>query len=296
MKPAVTLGAFGVVLAAALGVGAAVGSAAGPIETGGDAHHAEATAEPVATKRPTRGLEIAQDDLRLEADDRVLDGRPFGYRIVGDEGVAVTDFVEQHERKMHLIIASRDLSTFHHVHPRMDVSGHWQVQLPALSPGAYRAFADFAAVGHEPMTLGVDLTVPGLVAAPEELAVSRTDEVDGYHVTLDGALEAGADSRLTVTVERNGEVIVTEPYLGAAGHMVTLRDGDLAYLHVHPLTPERIGPVPFAVDVPSASTYAVFFDFLHEGEVRTARFVLEAASASTGGPTAETPTHDDEGH
>ena len=25
-----------------------------------------------------------------------------------------------------------------------------------------------------------------------------------------------------------------EPYLGAKGHLVALREGDLAYLHIHP--------------------------------------------------------------
>jgi len=59
---------------------------------------------------------------------------------------------------------------------------------------------------------------------------------------------------------------------------VALRDGDLAYLHVHPLDDEPNGPVPFAVEVPSPGTYALFFDFLADGTVRTARFVAQAGS------------------
>lgn len=37
----------------------------------------------------------------------------------------------------------------------------------------------------------------------------------------------------------------------------------------------------FAVEVPSAGTYALFFDFLHDGQVRTARFVVEADTTTT---------------
>lgn len=80
---------------------------------------------------------------------------------------------------------------------------------------------------------------------------------------------------MTVTVRRDGEVVTTEPYLGAAGHLVALRDGDMAYLHVHPLDDELSGPVRFAIEVPSSGTYALFFDFLLDGEVRTARFVVQ---------------------
>ena len=88
---------------------------------------------------------------------------------------------------------------------------------------------------------------------------------------------------MTITVRRDGQVVTTEPYLGAAGHLVALRDGDLAYLHVHPLDDEPAGPVRFAVEVPSAGLYGLFFDFQVDGQVRTARFVLDADRAATHG-------------
>ena len=40
---------------------------------------------------------------------------------------------------------------------------------------------------------------------------------------------------LTATVTQDGEPVTDlQPYLGAYGHLVALRDGDLGYLHVHP--------------------------------------------------------------
>lgn len=274
VRPLATLGMFGLVLAVAFGGGAAAGSLTGPIDVGDGGAHPDDDAPGAAL--PARGLLVAQDGLRLVPDARSAHPGPFSFRIVGDDDRPVVDFVEQHERYMHFIVASRDLATFHHLHPTRDAGGRWQVDLPELSPGAYRAFADFQADGAAPMTLGVDLTVPGRTPRAQPPAPTTTHLVDGYDVRLEGELVAGTDAELTITVRRGGAVVSTEPYLGAGGHLVALRDGDLAFLHVHPLDEHPEGPVRFAVDVPSEGTYALFFDFVHDGEVRTARFVVDA--------------------
>ena len=52
---------------------------------------------------------------------------------------------------------------------------------------------------------------------------------------------AGEESTLEFTVRRDGRVIDDlSDYLGAKGHLVALRDGDLAYLHVHPAGDEVV--------------------------------------------------------
>ena len=105
-----------------------------------------------------------------------------------------------------------------------------------LTPGTWRLFADFVpSADGEKRTLGADLAVPGEYVPAPLPAASRTAEVDGYTVTLDGELEPGAESELTLTVSRDGRPVTDlQPYLAAYGHLVVLRDGDLAYLHVHP--------------------------------------------------------------
>ena len=101
----------------------------------------------------------------------------------------------------------------------------------------YRVFADFvpAATG-ETLTLTSTLEVAGELQ-PVPLGDDTTEStVDGLTVTLDGAPAAGTSSMLTFTVTRDGTPVTTlQPYLGAAGHLVALRVGDLAYLHVHPM-------------------------------------------------------------
>ena len=90
-----------------------------------------------------------------------------------------------------------------------------------------------------------------------------------------------------------------EPYLGAFGHLVALREGDLAYLHVHPDGAPgdgRTEPGPgvvFYAAVPSDGRYHLYLDFKHDGVVRTAAF--ELATDPGRAPVTPTPKSTDEG-
>jgi hypothetical protein len=124
--------------------------------------------------------------------------------------------------------------------------------------------------------LGTDLLVPGDFVpeplGPDELVA----HVDGYDVTLTGDLTAGDETVLTASVARDGRPVADlQPYLGAYGHLVALRDGDLGYLHVHP--DEETGPGPeiaFHTEFPSAGRYRLFLDFRHGDAVHTAAFTV----------------------
>jgi hypothetical protein len=308
------LAAYGLVLAAVIGGGAAVGAAAGPIGVGSDdpdhgedhaattspsgdgaAHGDDHTDVEGGAELPAGGLLVAQDGYRFAPEARTLAPgveQPFAFRILGPDGAPLEDYEIAHDKQLHLVVVSRDLGRYAHVHPERAPGGTWSVTLPALAPGSYRAFADFAPTGHRPLTLGVDLTVAGTPAPPDDDAADRrTIDVAGYTVALDGDLAAGED--VTVTVRRGGEAVTTEPYLGAAGHLVAIRDGDLAYLHVHPLDEEPAGPVRFAVSVPSEGRYGLYFDFAHEGVVHTAAFLVTVVEPA---PDAGHAHPEGEGH
>jgi hypothetical protein len=149
----------------------------------------------------------------------------------------------------------------------------------------YRAFADFApnGRGEGALTLGVDLFVAGQYRPAVLPAPARTAQVDGYAVTLDGALKPGTSSPVTLTVTRNGQPVTDlQLYLAAYGHLVVLRAGDLVYLHVHPDGEPgdgktKAGPgIKFFAEVPSAGTYRLYLDFRHQNVVRTAAFTAAA--------------------
>ncbi|PRY54026.1 hypothetical protein BCF74_12640 [Knoellia remsis] len=222
---------------------------------------------------------------------------PVSFTIEGRDGRPVTAYTPQHEKELHLIAVRRDFSGFQHVHPTRAADGTWSTRLD-LTPGSWRLFADFAARGAEPLTLGADLVVSGDVQpAPVPGRDVRTASVDGYTVTLQGDVAPGADSELTLSVSKGGRPVTDlDPYLGAYGHLVALRTGDLAYLHVHPEGEPgdgttRPGPdITFGTSVPSVGTYRLFLDFQHEGVVRTAEFVLTAGGASEPSAPTSSPT------
>ena len=290
-SPAAKLGAYAVVLVVVLGAGAAVGSAFGP-EPSDEAHepaahdggHDDTATEEPATAHPA-GLAISQDGYTLDVHTTVVDAaRPAELELVieGPDGLPLTDYEVEHEKELHLVIVGRDLVDYAHVHPQRDEHGTWTVTTPPLQPGSHRVYADFAPAGVEGITLAADLDVPGTRPASEPRQPSADASVEGFEVQFEGELVAGTESELTLTVSRDGQLVTDlEPYLGALGHLVAIRDGDLAYLHVHPLdeTDGAGGPeVRFAVEVPTAGRYALFFDFSHGGVVRTAS-VLATASA-----------------
>jgi hypothetical protein len=325
-NPAGRLGAYALVLGLALGGGAAVGSAVGPIDVDEPAPHddhagtsagtsagaASGTGHEVAAAGTEAalpgGLAVSQSGYTFAPEATVVDGTagaPFRFRVTGPDGHPVHDYEVAHERELHLIVVGRDLTTYAHLHPTRDGDGTWTTELPALAPGAYRAFADFAVAGGPELTLGVDVTVPGSARPAPLPEAAPTAEVDGYEVSLAGTPTAGAESELELTVERGGEPVTDlEPYLGAAGHLVAIRSGDLAYLHVHPLdeADDRNGPtVRFAVEFPSPGDYRLFLDFAHGGEVRTAAFTVHVpaaggtpttTAADAGPTTAPTPAAD----
>ncbi len=304
MNAGAKLGAYGLVLAAALGGGAGLGGAVGPIDVSDEPAHDEHEDTPMdpttapSTNNGVGGLAVAQNGYRLVTEDRLADEGEFAFTIEGPDGSPVTAFDIEHDKQLHLIVASRDLTEFEHVHPDLDADGRWTVDLPELAPGSYRAFADFRPTGAASQTLGIDLVAPGTITAPAPIRPSRSAEVDGYEVALEGGLVPGRSATIEVSVRRNGQKVVTEPYLGARGHLVALRDGDLAYLHVHPVAGND-GTVRFVVEVPTAGSYALFFDFAHGGAVHTARFAVDAGGDQAGAPAPITvPEHadDDAGH
>lgn len=287
-----TLG-LGVVLATATAAGRAVdpvhdqvadpmgedhGADGGDHESG-DAAHGSAMQHPPSVG----GLSVADGELRLEVDDPFLateTPRSLEFRIFDSNGEVVTDFdPEQGGVALHLVVVGRDLSGFQHLHPTMSADGTWSTPLALASPGAHRAFVDVTVDGR-PHTLGVDLFAPGDFTPQPLPAPALTATVDGYEVRLTSPeLVAGGEAELRFSVSRGGAAVTDlEPYLGARGHLVGLRQGDLAYLHLHPEAGAGAGDtISFRGSFPSPGAYRLFLQFQHEGVVRTAPVTVEVS-------------------
>lgn len=294
MSGPVRLVAFAAVLALLFAGAAAAGGAIDPTgasdEPGGHAAMASessrggghAAAAEDEGSHPVRGLAVAEGGLRLlVADGELRRGRSerLSLRILDAQGATVRDFDVAHTKRMHLIAVRRDLRHFQHLHPTQAPDGSWSVTLRLPEAGTYRLFADFTRDG-DPVTLATDLRADGaadLQAIPAPRPVS--DGEDGYRVRLDPQAAApGRPARLRFAITRGGRTVQVEPYLGADGHVVALRDGDLAFLHVHPTEqgPDRRDDgIGFEATFPTAGRYRLFLQFRDEGRVRTAAFTLQ---------------------
>ena len=281
MNATAKLVGFAAGLLLVFGAATVAGGAIGPDRDGSDAGTGDdamaAHGGDEAAPDPVRGLAVSENGLTLALEQTELQrggANELRFRVVASDGQPVRDFEVEHEKRMHLIVVRRDGQGFQHLHPELGDDGLWSVRLTLPAAGSYRVFADFKHDG-EARTLAADLAVDGEADyRPLPAPAPTANTGDGYEVRLDaGALHAGREAELRFSVTRDGEPVRTEPYLGAGGHLVALREGDLAYLHAHPDAHGET--VSFMTEFPSEGRYRLYLQFKHEGRVHTAEFTQE---------------------
>lgn len=144
-------------------------------------------------------------------------------------------------------------------------------KLSVFALGVVGAFGLGASAGTVlgPIDAGATASHPANIPEP-----TTSVEVDGYTVKLSGDQVVG-ESTLIFDVLLGGESVTTDPYMGAAGHLVIIRTGDLEYLHAYPIDGMGGSSVHFVAEFPTPGTYRLFFDFAHAGRVHTAAFTVE---------------------
>jgi hypothetical protein len=258
------LAGFAAALVVVFGVAVAAGDVLGPDREGAAPESEGMAGMEEHAADPIRGLATSEEGLTLALDQTSLErGRPaeLTFAINGAHG-PVKDFEVTHEKRMHLIVVRRDGTGFQHLHPEFE-NGTWRTPITLGDAGAYRVYADFSR-GGEAHTLAADLTVDGQADYAPFPRPSTTDTVDGYKVELKPEGHA-----LDFEISKDGRPVTTEPYLGAGGHLVALREGDLAFLHVHP---EAGDTVSFETELDAQTRYHLYLQFKHDGRVHTAEF------------------------
>ena len=224
--------------------------------------------------------------------------KDFTFSIIDDQGNILKHFQITHTKQLHLIVVRKDLAYFQHIHPEINhttglisMSG---LMFPADGP--YRIFADFAPAGAQMDSMGMpvtatpyeDVVVGSGQFTPAPLGAEvKTKTFTGYQFALatHGTPASGSESMLMFNITQNGKPVTDlEPYLGALGHSVILREGSLDFIHAHPVeevTAKQNGTVSFMVDFPEAGKYKVFTQFQRGGKVITTDFVLTVAAGSS---------------
>ncbi len=229
----------------------------------------------------------------------------FSFSITNNSGQVIKDFSLTHEKLLHLIVVSRDLASFQHLHPDYDkTTGAFTIpDLMFGSAGRWLLFADFSPAGSgldahgNPITklAKLDITV-GEESEYKEAPLGgeeRTKKFGTYEVSLrtePAAIVVGSETELEFTLKQNGRPLTNlEPYLGARGHSVILRADTLEYIHTHPHEGPGApgdGKVIFTTRFDRAGRYKLFTQFKHQGKIITTDFVVSVSPATAGAKPA----------
>lgn len=203
-------------------------------------------------------------------------------QILDKDGKAINDFELNHEKMMHLIVVSQDLSFYKHIHPTYEGKGLFKIHTTFPAGGEYKLFADFKPKGLDKVVKSHLIkatgdTLPASVLKPDS---KRTATVNGVEVSLSmDHLMAGMELDLTYSFKdavTKSPITNLQPYLGAVGHVVILDLKADQYLHVHPVDEKSTGPeATFKTSFPKSGLYKVWGEFQRDGQVFTVPFVVE---------------------
>lgn len=245
-------------------------------------------------------------DLRLSRSAQGRDAR-LSFEALDQQGAALRNLEWVHERPLHLLVVSEDLSRFDHIHPELRGGARYVVEHEFPAEGDYRLYADYTPPGGATRVESFRVSVGGDSAAPVPLEPESKEATAGplrVSWSADQSLTAGRDLVLTFKVRDAASglrIPDLEPYLGAWGHFVLIREGHNGFIHAHPIEEgstaaeetaphvhgagtEATGPPPgrirVAVNFSEAGRCKMWSQFQIDGEVHTAPFVLNVASAT----------------
>lgn len=232
-------------------------------------------------------------------------GQPvsFTYTIKNDRGEILKGFETVHEKKMHFIVVREDLQNFQHLHPEFNEnSGEWTVDVTFPTDGPYRVFPDFTLAKSAdnpqllPVTVNSRVDIGDMskykyqAVTPDSQPKKTFGEYQVTH-TLPSNLTKQQEITYVLTIERNGQAVTDlQPYLGAMGHSVILKEGTLDFIHTHAEeagmvgmehgttmgSASKTGPnIEFTSTFPESGIYKIFTQFQHQDEIITADYTVK---------------------
>jgi hypothetical protein len=204
-----------------------------------------------------------------------------------------------HEKPMHLMIVSRDLAEFYHIHPEPAQGGVFRVSHIFPHGGDYRLFADFTPLGAGARIEPFDLKVQGAPRAAIALAsdAGSNNAVGGVRMALsaDKPLRAGQDIGLSmalVDAKTGAPIRNLQRYLGAWAHIAIVSQDLQDFIHVHPIE-EAQSPstIHTSAGFRRPGLYKMWVQVQRQDQVVAVPFVLRVADgAVSGAPVSQAPS------
>jgi len=226
----------------------------------------------------------------------------------------VTDYQLTHEEKLHLILVSQDMQWFEHQHPALGPDGTFRITWTFPRAGRYYLYADFTPVDGDnqikQMTLDVGdkpaIYVPAELWPEKPHVKTVGDTKIGVSIAVP-TFTVGTQNILTYRfTDLNGKPCTDmQPFIGAMGHMIALREDGTHMVHVHVLhgvvpgsyaatmlevmqaadtlkvTADQVtehGPAfSFKLTLPAPGVYRVWAQFMRHNKVLTVPLTVKAS-------------------
>ena len=164
------------------------------------------------------------------------------FTVKDSKSSVVKDLQIVHEKPMHLLIVSKDLAEFYHVHPEPSADGSYRVQHTFPNGGDFKLYADFTPPNAKQVVERIDVKVSGTERAKVALVADTKLEksVDGVKVTMkpSAKIEAGQELTLDFAVfdAKTGKPATDlQNYLGELAHFVIISEDLVDFVHAHPM-------------------------------------------------------------
>ncbi len=210
----------------------------------------------------------------------------------------------QHDKKIHLIVVSKDLSYFDHVHPALQANGSYEINVLGKGDnytngkfknethfdqgGDYVLFADYLPTGAEHQLERIELKISGTPYKAQRFSAEKTEsQVDGYEVSLlpdGGKFFSEGTSHISAVIKKDGKEIAAdqlEDYLSAKAHVVMISEDSQNYLHVHPNVTK--GRLDLHTTFGKPGIFRAWLQFQTNGQVHTADFVILVQQGAVSG-------------
>ena len=210
-----------------------------------------------------------------------------------------------HEKLMHLIVVSRDLKEFAHIHPEPQGDGRYSVAGTLPVSGDYMLFNEFVTAEGVTQIERNEVTTEGASPLPDSAAplvpdLGTRQEVDGLtvYMTSTRKIRRRVPSTFTLAVWKDGKPATSlEPYLGAVCHVVLVSADTKQFAHTHgdvpggsmagsmqnmnmampmPTPPAHFGPrMAFTHTFMQPGVYRVWIQFGYAGKVVTVPYNVQ---------------------
>ncbi|WP_084225325.1 hypothetical protein [Paenibacillus pectinilyticus] len=195
----------------------------------------------------------------------------------------VVNFDIMHEKLMHLIVVSEDLSYFDHLHPTYAGEGRFDVETTFPAGGHYQLIADYTPTGLGETVQSHWVTINGKEPKAVKLQPDRslTKLIGDKEVTLAfDHVMAGMPLDMVFTFKQGATkapVTNLQPYLGSAGHVVAISEDGKEYVHVHPTDDAATsGPIAkFSIQFPKKGIYKIWGQFQQNNEVFIVPYIID---------------------